>query len=148
MELFNTGRMILGFILFAGLGINFFYQAFQAFRRLRRIQYSEETVHKFRCQQCEDIYEMSGQDLQARTTLWSTRKEIKTPRSQSTSIRFECPMCQQKAFQEKIFDTNVTAGLGNFRAQYDENTKGIIIDLLVKAFLPFLIGMPILSFLL
>lgn len=148
MEFFHTIRLSLGIILFAGLGINFFYRGIKALIKLRKINYSEETIHTFKCRNCEEIYEMSGVELKDSTTIWSTRLETRTPISQTNAIRFECPVCYEKAFQEKIYDTDVTEAFGNVRAQFDENTRSILLEVLIKGFLPILIGMPILGWLL
>lgn len=140
MTLFNKIRLVIGMILFVGLGINFFYQVVKAFRAIRKTNYSEKTQHTFKCRECEDVYEMNGRELGVKTSIWSPSMSIKTPKGQTGAIRFECPQCHKKAFQEKIYDTDVTAMVGNVRAQFDDHSREVLIGILVKGFLPILIG--------
>lgn len=148
MDIFNTIRIGLGILLFALLGINFFYQAIKGLMRLRKNYYQADTIYQFRCRNCKEKYEINGTELKTRTNIWSTRLETQTPKSQTSAIRFECLVCTQKAFQERIYDTDATALLGNVRAQFDENSKEILIKIILKGFLPILIGAPLLGLLL
>lgn len=147
MEIWNTIRLIIGFILFIALGLNFFYQAIRALIKLKKINEQEETIHTFNCQSCQQVYQINGTEFREKTSIWSTSKQIKTLRGQSESIRFECPQCGKKAFQEKQYDTNVTALAGNVRAQFDDHSREVLKDILVKGFLPILIAAPILGLL-
>lgn len=148
MQIFQTIRMALGFILFIALAINFFYRGIQAMRKIYQSNYAKETVHTFKCRDCKETYQMDGEEAKSRISIWATRLEKKTPSGQTSAIRFKCPKCHNKVFQDQIFDTNVTALAGNIRAQLTGPSKEILIDLLVKGFLPILIGMPILGVLL
>lgn len=148
MEIFQTVRMVLGIILFIALGINFFYRVIQAMRKIHQENYAKETIHTFKCRKCEETYQINGEEAKSRISIWAPRLEKRTPGSQISAIRFDCPQCHHKAFQDQIFNTNVTELAGNIRAQMTESSRGILIDLLVKGFLPILIGMPILSVLL
>lgn len=146
MEIFNTIQTVLGVALFAGLVINFFYQVIRAFRRIRKTNHSGSTIHNFKCSNCDEVYALNGADLKSRTSIWSMRKDTRTPKSQTTAIRFECPVCNEKAFQEKIYDTDVTAGLGHIRAQFDDSSREVLVELLLKGFLPFFLVVPLLNF--
>lgn len=145
MEIFQTIRVILGFSLFIALGINLFYRGIQAMRKIHQSNYAKETIHAFKCRNCEDTYQLNGEEAKSRISIWATRLEKRTPKSQTTAIRFECPACDKKAFQDQIFNTDVTALAGNVRAQLTSTSKDILIDLLVKGVLPILIAMPILG---
>ncbi len=134
MDTFYTIRTVIGILIFISLGVNFFYQGIKALIELRKNNYSEETTHHFKCRNCEEVYEMNGEEFQARTSIWSAKLNSRTPRSQTHAIRFACPVCQEKAFQEKIYETDVTALLGNIRAQFDGDSNKIIKDLLLKGF--------------
>lgn len=140
MKLLNTIQMLVTSILFFALAINFFYQVVKGFRTITKINYSEETFHTFKCRKCEEVYQINGEKLQAETSIWSTRMEIKTPTGQSNAIKFNCPQCHKKAFQEKVYDTDITAMAGNIRAQFDHNSQEVLIDILVKGFGPIIIG--------
>lgn len=145
MEFFTTIRVIVGFVLFLSLGINMAYQAFKAFRKIQAVNHSKDTLHTFKCGNCEETYQLNGEEVKERISIWSTKKEIKTPTSQTSAIRFECAKCQEKAFHKRIFDTDVTGLAGNVRAQFDDSTKGVIVELLIKGFLPLLIVPPFLQ---
>lgn len=148
MELLNKIRLVIGFILFGVLAINFFYQVVKAFRKMNRINYSEEKTHTFKCRKCGEAYQMNGKELQAETGIWSTKMEIKTPKGQTQAIRFECRRCHKKGFQEKVYAIDETAMLGNVRAQFDHDSREVLMDILVKGFSPILVGALLISFLL
>lgn len=145
MEMFNTIRIILGFVILIGLAVNFFYQVFKAFKKLNQTNYAKETLHRFKCRNCEEAYQLDGEEAKALISFWTPRVETQTINNQNTALRFECPICHEKTLQDRIFDTDITALKGNVRAQFDDSAKSIIVDLLVKAFLPVFIGMFLLS---
>lgn len=93
MNVLNTIRMTIGVVLFAGVGLNFFYQGIRAFKKLRKSNYSENKIHRFKCRECQESYEINGEDLKSRTSFWSPKLEVRTPWSLSEAIRFECYCC-------------------------------------------------------
>lgn len=145
MEMFNTVRVVLGFAVLISLAVNLFYQVFIGFKKLNHLNYAKETMHTFKCRNCDEIYQLNGEEAKSMISFWTPRIETQTINSQNTAIRFECPECHEKVLQDRIFDTDVTALKGNVRAQFDNNSKGIIINLLVKGFLPIFIGMFLLG---
>lgn len=132
MGMFQIVRFGLGIILFLSLTINFFYRGIQFFRQVHKNNYSEDVSHTFNCRNCEEIYQLNGQEVQERVSIWSTKLEKRTPKGQSSAIRFICPHCHEKAFQYRVFDTDRTALFGNIRAQLNESSGALLKELLIK----------------
>lgn len=146
--MFENIRLVVGLLLFIGLGINFFYQGIRAMMALHKNNYSKETIHTFQCRECKETYQLDGEEARTRISLWSTKLNKRTPKGQTQALRFECPECHTKTFQYRVFDTDVTGLLGNVRAQFDESSRGILMDVLLKGFVPILVAMPLLGLLL
>lgn len=116
------------------VGANFFYRAIRMFRVMARQVYDEKTIHRFQCRKCEEIHTLTGPE--AKKLRWKPRIEKKTPRSQSTAYRFDCPYCRKRTSQTVLYDTNMTKGAGMVRVQMNEEQFPILMDFLIKGLLP------------
>ncbi len=145
---FATIRLIIGLSLFLALGINLFIQFIRAFRQIRTKQHEKSTIHTFKCRACEETYQLNGEEAKERISIWSTKLETKTPTGQTSAVRFECPECHEKAFHERVFDTDVTGLGGNMRLQLNEEARSALVELVIKGVLPLFILMPFLQLLL
>lgn len=144
MDTFEVVRFGLGILLFISLVVNLFYHVIKAFTKMRNKNYAKETVHTFRCRNCEEVYQLNGEEARDRIRSWSNKAEKRTPKGQTTAIRFVCPQCNEKEFQYRVFEGNGISILGNVLARFDQASKEIVKDLLVKGFLPIFILLPVL----
>lgn len=94
-------RLIIGFALLIGVAINFFYQGIRTLIKLHKKSVAKDTVHTFQCRACEDTYQLDGEEVQERISIWSTKLEKRTPIGYTSAVRFECPQCHTKAFKIK-----------------------------------------------
>lgn len=140
-------RLFIGFILFIGIAVNFFYQGIRTLMKLHKRSVAKDTIHTFECRACEEMYQLDGEEAQERIGIWSTKLEKSTPTGYTSAIRFECPVCHTKAFQNQVFDTDVTVMAGKIRAQFDDSSKEILMDFLIKGLAPTLIITPLLGIL-
>ena len=128
---------ILYYVVSAIIFINFAYRGFRLLSILSRQIYAEETIHRYTCTHCEETYSLTGPE--AKKHRWATRTEVRTPRRHQISYKFQCPHCEKRVRQIKIFDTNNPKEFGVFHLKMGDYKKPIIKDFLLKGVLPVII---------
>ncbi|EOL46087.1 hypothetical protein RV11_GL001187 [Enterococcus phoeniculicola] len=127
-------------IIFGLAAINFFYRAVQLFRKSSKISFSENTLHRFICQSCQTEYKLNG--IEAKQKIKGAIKIKKSsPKGQVFYYKFTCPNCNTYASQQKLFDMQKSALLGNAKVNIDSNQIPLLIDMLLKGVLPIFIVM-------
>ena len=130
--------VICSFLLII-LALNFFIRLIQYFRQSSKLAFSKETQHSFLCTNCNERYELNGQETK-KLVKFSPKKEINSPKKSKIMYKFTCPKCNEYAYQEKVFDSNVVRGFGTLRLKGDNSQIELFKDAFIKGILPAIIG--------
>lgn len=122
-------KSLVGLVLTA----NLIYQMVET----RKITFSKDMSYAFRCTECHQKYSLDGEAYRKNVTGFKMRKEITTFRRHVEQVRFTCPKCGRKAFQEKIPLVDLVGPMGYAQVYGDSPEPGK--NFLIKGFLPLLL---------